>query len=63
VYPWSAACSNPNSSACKSAEAGDIWGHFISHVDVINNGGASNQTCIFNVDPTDIDPCIAVLTR
>jgi hypothetical protein len=53
-YPW---------SSDKQAEKGDIWGHFVFHVDSINNGGAGQEPCTLYADPTQFDPCIAVLTR
>jgi hypothetical protein len=53
-YPW---------SSDKQAEKGDIWGHFVFHVDSINNGGAGQTPCTLNADPTIFDPCVAVLTR
>jgi len=53
-YPW---------SSNKQDEKGDIWGHFVFHVDSINNGGAGNDPCTLNADPTQFDPCVAVLTR
>jgi hypothetical protein len=53
-YPW---------SSNKQDEKGDIWGHFVFHVDSINNGGAGTDPCTLNADPTVFDPCVAVLTR
>ena len=54
-YPW---------SSNKQDEKGDIWGHFVFHVDSINNGGTGNDPCTLNAaDPTIFDPCVAVLTR
>jgi hypothetical protein len=53
-YPW---------SSDKQAEKGDIWGHFVFHVDSINNGGGGDTPCTLNADPTIFDPCVAVLTR
>jgi hypothetical protein len=55
-YPW---------SGNKQDEKGDIWGHFIHHVITVNNGGGGVDTCVLNgnPDPTQLDPCIAVLTR
>jgi hypothetical protein len=53
-YPW---------SSNRQDERGDIWGHFVFHVDSINNGGAGQDPCTLNADPTIFDPCVAVMTR
>jgi Putative Flp pilus-assembly TadE/G-like len=55
-YPW---------SPTRQDERGDIWGHFIHHVLGPNNGGAGNATCVLDGsgDPTDLTPCVAVMTR
>jgi hypothetical protein len=53
-YPW---------SSVRNDERGDIWGHFVFHVDSINNGGAGGTPCSLNADPTQFDPCVAVMTR
>ena len=55
-YPW---------SPRRQDERGDIWGHFIHHVITTNNGGAGDASCVLDGsgDPTDLTPCIAVMTR
>jgi hypothetical protein len=53
-YPW---------SSNKQDEKGDIWGHFVFHVESINNGQAGGDPCTLSADPTKFDPCVAVLTR
>lgn len=53
-YPW---------SSNKQDEKGDLWGHFVFDVASINNGGAGQDPCTLNADPTVFDPCVAVMTR
>jgi hypothetical protein len=41
------------------AETGEIVGHFIKYVDVLNEGGGGTQPC----STSELGPCVAVLTE